>query len=64
MALGAETSSYEIPKSRGVPPPVRWFFAVGVVLIVFMGAITIYQAGENHYWPAKNTPTIQLSGNL
>ena len=64
MALGANVSSYEIPKSRGVPPVVLWFFFVGLVLIVFMGAISIAQAGENHHWPAKDTPLIQLSGHL
>jgi hypothetical protein len=64
MALGAETSSYEIPKSRGIPPVVRWFAVVGLILIVFMGAISIVGAGTNHYWPAEDTPKIPLSGSL
>jgi hypothetical protein len=64
MAQGAETSSYEIPQSRGIPPVVRWFGVIGVFMIVFMGAITIIQAGENHHWPANDTPNITLSGSL
>ena len=64
MAIGAEVSSYQIPTSRGVPNSVRWLFIIGVALIVFMGAITIVQAGENHYWPAQDTTKIDLSGNL
>lgn len=64
MALGADVSSYEIPRSRGIPPVVRHLFFVGVFIIVFMGVITVVQAGENHYWPALKTPTIELSGKL
>lgn len=64
MALGADVSAYEIPQSRGVPPVVRYLFFVGVIIIVFMGAISVIQAGENHYWPALKTPTIELSGKL
>jgi hypothetical protein len=62
MALGAETSSYEIPQSRGIPPVVRWFGVVGLILIVFMGAISIIGAGNDHYW--QDTTKIQLSGSL
>jgi hypothetical protein len=64
MALGADVSSYEIPQSRGIPPFVRYLFLVGVAVIVFMGAITVKKAGENHVWPATSTPTIDLSGRL
>ncbi|HLN47458.1 MAG TPA: hypothetical protein VK216_04260 [Magnetospirillaceae bacterium] len=64
MAQGAETSEYDIPQSRGIPPVVRWFGVVGLALIIFMGAISIVEAGSNHYWPAKDTPTVQLSGSL
>ena len=65
MAQGADVNEYDIPQSRGVPPVVRWLFAVGVVLIVFMGAISIIQAGANHYLgPAQDVPTIWLSGTL
>ncbi|MBV8170762.1 MAG: hypothetical protein JO219_02400 [Candidatus Eremiobacteraeota bacterium] len=64
MAQGTETNEYDIPQSRGVPPMVRWFGIVGVAIIIFMGAITIVQAGENHYWPAQDTPKIPLTGGL
>lgn len=63
MALGAEISEYDVPKSRGVPPVVRWFAVVGLALILYMGAITIVNAGENH-WPAQDTPKIPLRGSL
>jgi hypothetical protein len=64
MAQGAEVDEYEIPRSRGVPPVVLWLFAVGVVLIVFMGAITVVQAQANHYDPPQDVPKITLSGSL
>lgn len=64
MALGAEISEYDVPKSRGVPPVVRWFAVVGLALILYMGAITIVNAGDNHYWPAQDTPKITLAGSL
>ncbi len=58
------SKAYVIPVSRGVPAPVLWLFFVGLVLIVFMGGITVQQAGDNHYWPAKDTPLVDLQGNL
>ncbi|HME81296.1 MAG TPA: hypothetical protein VKF82_04390 [Candidatus Eremiobacteraceae bacterium] len=64
MAQGAEVDEYDIPQSRGTPALVRWLGVVGVAMIVFMGAITIVEAGANHYWPAKDTPTVPLSGSL
>jgi hypothetical protein len=64
MALGADADEYEIPQSRGIPPVVSYLFVIGVVIIVFMGVITVVQAGENHVWPASSTPTIDLSGKL
>jgi hypothetical protein len=64
MAQHGNITPYEIPKSRGVPPVVRWFFMVGVVIIVFMGFISINKAGENHAWPADSTPTETLHGSL
>jgi hypothetical protein len=64
LAQGLETIEYGIPKSRGIPPFVQWFGIIGIGIIVFMGAITIVQAGENHFWPAQDTPTIPLSGSL
>ena len=65
MAQGADVNEYDIPQSRGIPPVVRWLFVVGVVLIVFMGAISIIQAHANHYdGPAQDVPSIQLTGTL
>lgn len=64
MAQGAEVDEYDIPQSRGIPPVVQWLFLVGVSLIVFMGAISIIQAPANHFDPAKDVPTVPLSGSL
>jgi hypothetical protein len=57
-------SQYEIPQSRGMPPPVRWFFAVGLVIIVFMGAISALESGHFHVWPIDNATKIGLPGQL
>lgn len=54
---------YEIPQSRGIPPPVRWFFAATVVLILFMGGISALESGYFHVWPVSNATKIDL-GNL
>jgi hypothetical protein len=64
MAQGADVDEYDIPRSRGVPPVVLWLFAVGVVLIVFMGAITIAQARANHFDPPQDVQKMPLSGSL
>jgi hypothetical protein len=64
MAQGAEVDEYEIPQSRGVPPVVLWLFTIGVVLIVFMGAITVVQAQANHFDPPQDVPKLTLSGSL
>jgi hypothetical protein len=64
VAQGADVNEYDIPQSRGVPPVVLWLFAVGVVLIVFMGAITIAQAQANHFDPPQDVPKLTLSGSL
>lgn len=63
-AVGYEDVPYEIPKSRGIPPVVRWLFIVGLILIFFMGAISVVGSWENHYWPAGQTPNEHLSGKL
>jgi len=54
-------SQYEIPQSRGVPPPVRWFFAVALGLIVFMGLISSLESGHFHVWPWTDTTKIDLT---
>jgi len=64
MAQGAEVNEYDIPQSRGVPPVARWLFVIGVVLIVFMGAITVIQARANHFDPPQDVGKTTLSGSL
>ncbi len=51
---------YEIPQSRGMPPTVRIFFAVGFAVILFMGAVSIVESGAFHIWPAQDTAKVQL----
>ena len=53
-------SQYEIPQSRGMPPTVRMFFAVGLALIVFMGAISALESSHFHVWPISSTTSIPL----
>ena len=53
-------SQYEIPQSRGMPPPVRLFFLIGLVLIVFMGAISSLESGHFHVWPVNSSTSIPL----
>ncbi|HEY7993139.1 MAG: hypothetical protein ACHQY2_05800 [Candidatus Eremiobacterales bacterium] len=53
-------SQYEIPQSRGMPPPVRAFFLVGLVVILFMGAISALESGHFHIWPVDSAPSIPL----
>lgn len=53
-------SQYEIAQSRGVPPVVRWFFVVGVALIVWMGWISAYGSGTFHVWPVEKSYEIDL----
>ncbi len=53
-------SQYEIPQSRGMPPTVRWFFIIGLLLIVYMGAISSLESGHFHVWPVDSTTKIPL----
>jgi hypothetical protein len=64
MAQGADVDEYYIPQSRGVPPVVQWLFLIGVVLIVFMGAISVVQARSNHFDPPQDVTKIPISGSL
>lgn len=64
MAVGYEDVAYEVPKSRGMPPVVRWLFIIGLVIIFFMGAVSVIGSSENHVWPADRTPMESLSGKL
>ena len=54
-------SQYEIPQSRGMPPPVRWFFLIGLLLIIFMGVISALESGHFHVWPVERAARIPLS---
>ena len=53
-------SQYEIPQSRGMPPPVRVFFLIGLAIIVFMGAISSLESGHFHIWPVDSSTSIPL----
>lgn len=64
MAIGPEESSYEIPQSRGMPPVVRWLLGVGVVVIFFMGALSIGYSHEFHIWPAADVSRIPVTGKF
>ena len=59
-----DQSRYEIPQSRGVPPMVRLFFGVSIVVIFFMGAISVRESSSFHVWPAANVAKAPLSGSF
>jgi hypothetical protein len=54
----------DIPQSRGVPVVVQIFFAVGLVLIFFMGGISAFNSKEFHVWPASDSARVPLSGTF
>ena len=62
--MNGEDASYQIPQSRGMPPTVQAFFAIGLVIIVFMGAISAFNSKEFHVWPAANSATVPLAGSF
>lgn len=64
MAIGYGESQYEIPRSRGIPPVVRYLFGVCLVVIFFMGWVSVYYSGEFHVWPATTTTKEPLSGRF
>ena len=53
-------SQYEVRESRGAPPVVRWFFLIGVLIIIYMGVISAIGARTFHVWPSQNSATIPL----
>jgi hypothetical protein len=53
-------SQYEIPQSRGMPPTVRWFFIIGLLVIFYMGGISALESGHFHVWPVGSTTHIHL----
>jgi len=64
MAIGADVSQYEIPRSRGVPPVVRFLFLAGIALIFFVSAVTIIFSGEFHVWPASEVVKVPVAGHF
>ena len=64
MAAGYEQSQYEIPQSRGMPPVVRYLFAVGLVVIFGLGWLSVYYGGEFHVWPVQKAVKLPLSGRF
>ncbi len=54
----------DIPQSRGMPRTVQIFFAIGLGVIVFMGAISAFNSKEFHVWPASNSATVPLTGSF
>ena len=54
----------DIPQSRGMPVPVQVFFAVGLVIIFFMGGISAFNSKEFHQWPASDSAKVPLSGTF
>jgi len=54
----------DIPQSRGVPVVVQVFFAVGLVIIFFMGGISAFNSKEFHTWPAGDSARVPLSGTF
>jgi hypothetical protein len=57
-------SQYDIAQSRGVPPVVRWFFVIGVLMIIWMGWISAFGSGTFHIWPASQSYAIDLGKPL
>ena len=64
MAVGYEQSEYEIPQSRGIPPVVRYLFGVCLIVIFFMGFVSIFYSGWFHVWPMTETVKVPLSGRF
>jgi hypothetical protein len=63
MNVGS-TEINDIPQSRGMPVAVQVFFAVGLVLIFFMGGISAFNSKEFHQWPASDSAKVPLSGSF
>ena len=54
----------DIPQSRGMPVVVQVFFAVGLVIIFFMGGISAFNSKEFHQWPAADSAKVPLTGKF
>ncbi len=64
MALGYEDQQYEIPQSRGIPPVVRYLFLICIVVIFFMGFVSVYYSGAFHVWPQSDVVRVPLTGSF
>jgi hypothetical protein len=60
----SNAGAVNIPQSRGVPVVVQVFFAVGLVIIFFMGGISAFNSKEFHTWPASDSAHVPLSGTF
>ncbi|HKW45483.1 MAG TPA: hypothetical protein VJN22_07485 [Candidatus Eremiobacteraceae bacterium] len=47
-----------------MPVVVQVFFAVGVVIIFFMGGISAFNSKEFHQWPASDSAKVPLTGSF
>jgi hypothetical protein len=64
MATHPNPAIADIPQSRGMPIVVQVFFAVGLVIIFFMGGISAFNSKEFHQWPAVDSAKVPLSGSF
>lgn len=64
MATHSNAVITDIPQSRGMPVVVQVFFAVGLVIIFFMGGISAFNSKEFHQWPAVDSAKVPLSGSF
>lgn len=64
MTTHINPSIADIPQSRGMPVVVQVFFAVGLVIIFFMGGISAFNSKEFHQWPAVDSAKVPLSGSF
>jgi len=64
MATHPNPAIADIPQSRGMPVVVQIFFAVGLVIIFFMGGISAFNSKDFHQWPAADSAKVPLSGSF
>jgi hypothetical protein len=64
MDVRSGSDIVDIPQSRGMPLVVQVFFAVGLVIIFFMGGISAFNSKDFHQWPAADSAKVPLSGKF
>jgi hypothetical protein len=52
-----------VPESKGVPPSLYRFAAVGLMVIFLIGASVCLMSGYGHHWPANTTERVPLNSN-